>query len=75
MTRRLVALWTVLGCFGVGAALDSADFLLEECCEDLRLTGHLRALLLVVRPLSAGAVLMLSTVLYRDSNAWRRYDE
>ena len=42
---RRVALWAVLGCFGVGAALAAAEFFLEACCEDLRLPGRLLALL------------------------------
>ena len=45
ITRRVVALWAVLGCFGVGAALAAAEFFLEVCCEDLRLSGRLLALL------------------------------
>ena len=70
MARRVVALWGVLGCFGIGAALAAAEFLLEECCEDFLLTGHLLALLRVVRPLSAGVALIFSTRLYfRESNA------
>ena len=68
MARRVVALWGVLGCFGVGAALAAAEFPLEAYCEDLRLAGRLLALLRVVGRLSAGAALIFSTGLYRDSN-------
>ena len=68
MARRVVALWGVLGCFGIGAALDAAAFRLEACCKDLRLGGLPVALLRVVGRLSAGAALIFSTGLYRDSN-------
>ena len=70
MTRRVVALWAVLGCFSVGAALAAAEFRFEECREDLLLAGRLLALLRVVGRLSAGAALIFSTRLYfRESNA------
>ena len=64
MARRVVALWGVLGCFGVGAALAAAEFRFEECREDLLLAGRLLALLRVVGRLGAGAALIFSIRLY-----------
>ena len=61
MVRRVVALWGVLGCFGIGAALDAAAFRFEDCREGLRLVGLPAALLRVVERLSAGAALIFST--------------
>ena len=70
MVRRVVSLWGVLGCFGIGAALDAAAFRLEACCKDLRLGGLPVALLRVVGRLSVAETLIFSTGLYfRESNA------
>ena len=70
MARRVVALWGVLGCFGVGAALAAAEFRLEACCEDLRLVGFPVALLRVLARLNVGEALIFSNGQYfRKSNA------